>query len=156
MNNFNDITTKYINPTKFKENLNTNDIGLNLILADFKRTFILIKMYPESQDYQQQFNNVINNLKQHTSNNFILSNDIQVNIDNISNELLILNALIHKERKKNKEFKIKLAKIENTNNISTEMNSNYKYIYNIKYLRNWALLLSTFFCIYTISVIYKK
>jgi hypothetical protein len=36
------------------------------------------------------------------------------------------------------------------------MINDYREIYDIKYLRNWGLFLSTIICIYTISVVYKK
>ena len=46
--------------------------------------------------------------------------------------------------------------VENTGNASSEMISNYKDMYNINYLRNWSLLLSSILCMITIGVIYKK
>ena len=54
------------------------------------------------------------------------------------------------------EFKKQLGIVESTNNSAYEMINDYKEIYNIKYLRNWALILSTFLCIYTISIVFKK
>ena len=85
-----------------------------------------------------------------------MANDIQGNTDDINKQLSELDRLIRIERDKNKNLRKKLGMIENKNNSSLEMISDYKEIYQINYLRNWALFLSTIICIFTISTVYKK
>ena len=46
--------------------------------------------------------------------------------------------------------------VENTGNASSEMISDYKDMYNMNYLRNWSLLLSSVLCMVTIGLIYKN
>jgi len=60
------------------------------------------------------------------------------------------------ERDKNKKLRQKLGMVEDKNNSSLEMINDYKEIYQINYLRNWALFLSTIICIFTIKTIYKN
>ena len=74
----------------------------------------------------------------------------------MNQQLFKLNIFITKERQKNRKLKSKLGIIENTGNASTEMINNYKELYNMNYLRNWSLLLSSFLCIAAIGVVYKK
>lgn len=144
------------NSDQYLEKIRTSKESLHLILHEFKKIFILSKMHPENEEYQQQFSNVSNSLKELLSSFFTLSNDVQVNTDDISKKMLELDILIHKERVKNRELKRKLGIIEHQNNASTEMIDNYKEIYDMRYLRNWALGLSTLACIAAIGVVYKK
>lgn len=130
--------------------------SLNLVLHEFKKAFVLSKMYPENEEYQQQFSEISNSLKKILSDFFLLSNDVQVNIDNISKKMLELNIKIEEERKINKDLKRRLGIVENKSNASNELISNYKEIYDMRYLRNWAIILSTLACIGTIAVVYKK
>jgi septal ring factor EnvC (AmiA/AmiB activator) len=94
------------------------------------------KMNPESQDVQQQYANVIASINQIQSQLFTTSNDIQVNIDKISKQLLEINVLIGIEREKNTNLKKKLGMVIDKNNVASEMIYNYKQIYNENYLRN--------------------
>jgi len=113
-------------------------------------------MYPENQEYQQQYENMIGGLNQIQSKLFTLDNDVQINIDKLNKAMITLDIEIKREREKNKNLKKKLGIIENKTNASSEMINNYNEIYDIRYLRNWALTLSTIICIITISYVFKK
>jgi hypothetical protein len=156
IDNIDNIELNKENSNQYLEKIKIAKEGLHLILHEFKKIFVLSKMYPENEEYQQQFSNVSNSLKQILSNFFTLSNDVQINIDNISKKMIELDMLIHREREKNRELKRKLGIIEHENNASTEMISNYKEIYDMRYLRNWAIGLSTLACIAAIGIVYKK
>lgn len=150
------ININYKNTDEYLEKIKTLNDTLQYILDEFKKMFVLSKMYPENEEYQQQFSNITNNLKTILSNLFSLSNDVQVNIDNISKEMIKLNNLISVERETNGKLRKSLGIVEDKNNASTEMINNYKEIYDIRYLRNWALGISTLVCIATIGIVYKK
>lgn len=150
------ININYKNTDEYLEKIKTLNDTLQYILDEFKKIFVLSKMYPENEEYQQQFSNITNNLKTILSNLFSLSNDVQVNIDNISKEMIKLNNLISVERETNGKLRKSLGIVEDKNNASTEMINNYKEIYDIRYLRNWALGISTLVCIATIGIVYKK
>jgi DNA-binding ferritin-like protein len=141
---------------EYTEKLKNLDGGINTLLDEFKRLYIVSKMNPTNEEYSQQFQNIVNNLESVLSQLFTISNSAQVNIDNINKKLLELNDLIKQERQTNNDLKKKLGMIENDGNASTEMINDYTDIYNMNYLRNWSLLLSSIFCIITIGVIYKK
>jgi len=154
--NIDNINPNFYSPEQYERDLINSNIGTNLILDDFKKMYVQVKMYPESQEFQQQFSNVISNLEQKLADKFALSNDIQVSTDDISQKLLLLDVLISREREKNTNLKRQLGMIEHKTNAASEMISNYKEIYDMRYLRNWALVLSSVACIYAISVVYKK
>lgn len=153
-NEYNNLNN--INPKQYIGKLNELSGGIDVLLDEFKRIYVIAKMHPTDSDSQQQFQNVITSLNTIQSKMFSISNTVQLNIDDLNKKLLELNKLIDKEREKNKDLKKKLGFIEHTNNSSTEMIHNYKEIYNINYLRNWALFLSSIFVIMTIKVVYKK
>ena len=145
-----------IDSNKYSEKMNHLDAGINVILDEFKKFYVVAKMNPNNTEVQQQFQNIINSLAEVLSQLFKISNNVQVDIDKINKKLFELNVLITQERDKNKELKIKLGRIENTNNASSEMINNYKDMYNINYLRNWSLLLSSILCMAAIGIVYKN
>lgn len=149
-NNYNLNTEQYI------QKINTIKEKSNFILEEFKKLYVINKMHPENEEYQYQYENVVNNINNILSSLFTISNDIQINIDDLNKKLIYLNAKIEKEKKSNKYLKRKLGIVENKNNSSYELINDYREIYNKYYLQNWSILLSTILCIYTISIVYKK
>jgi chromosome segregation ATPase len=145
-----------ISPKQYSNKLNSLNDGISPLLDDFKKLFILYKMNPQNQEYQQQFENITNHLNNIESKLFSISNEIQTNIENINKSLSTFNENIEKERKKNKEYKNILGIVENESKASLKLINDYKGIYDNNYLKNWGLVLSTLFCVYIISKTYKK
>jgi hypothetical protein len=143
-------------PTDYVNRLEELNGGVNILLDEFKKVYIIARMHPNNEDIQERYQNMISNLNQLQSKLFSTSNDVQVNIDDINKKMIELDLFIRKERKINKELKIKLGIVEQKNNSASEMIDDYMEIYNMKYLRNWSLFLSTIICLFTISAIYKK
>lgn len=151
--NYEDNFTKI---EQYEKKLYELDSGINLLLDEFKKLYVIKNMHPNNDEYSNHYDNVINNLASVLSKLFGVSNDVQVNIDNINKKMFELDVLIRQERDKNKELKKKLGIVENKNNAASEMINDYKDIYNKKYLRNWSLLLSSVLCLLAIGTIYKK
>jgi hypothetical protein len=148
---------EYMNSSnQYIEKMKQLNSGVNILLDEFKKVYVITKMNPNNEEYQQQFQNITNSLADILSQLFTISNDVQVNIDTINKKLIELNVLIIDEREKNKELKIKLGMIENSDNATSEMISDYKQMYNYSYLRNWSLLISSLICMGAISIIYKN
>jgi hypothetical protein len=150
------INENYIKPEQFNEKLNTLNGSVNLLLDEFKKNYVISNMNPSNQEYQQQYSNIVAGLNELQSKLFTISNDVQVNIDKINKDMIALDIQISNEREKNKELKKKLGIIDNKNNAASEMINDYTKIYDERYLRNWALGLSTVICIMTIGSIFKK
>jgi CII-binding regulator of phage lambda lysogenization HflD len=150
------IDENFMKPEQFDEKLDVLNGSVNLLLDEFKKIYVISKMHPANQEYQQQYANMVAGLNQLQSKLFSASNDVQVNIDKINKAMMTLDNRIRKEREKNRELKLKLGIVENKSNASSEMIDNYKQIYDEQYLRNWALGLSTIICIMTIGSVFKK
>jgi hypothetical protein len=154
--NLQEDNNEEINLSKiFNQKLEILQSQLPSILNDFKKYYVFYNKNPEFPEYQQMFQNIKGNLSKINSDMFILSNDVQTNINNLNIKFLNLDKLIQVEKNKNKKIKQKLGLIENKNNASFELISNYKEIYNLGYLRNWGLFLSILTTIIIIRKIFK-
>lgn len=150
------INHNFMKPEQFNEKLTQLNGSVDLLLDEFKKIYVISKMHPANQEYQQQYANMVAGLDQLQSKLFSTSNDVQVNIDNLNKSMVSLDIEIRKEREKNKELKKKLGIVENKTNAASEMINDYTQIYDERYLRNWALGLSTIICIMTIGSVFKK
>ena len=150
------LNTNFENPKNYIENIITLKQQLPHILDDFIKYFVLYNKDPNYPGYQSTFENNKSNLNKLSSSLFMISNDVEVNIDNINNLYKTLDILIKKERAKNRELKRKLGIVESKTNSSNEMIDDYSEIYDIGYLRNWALFLSIITSGILISVVFKK
>lgn len=113
------------------------------ILDDFKSYFVLYNKTPNYPEYENMFNNIKRNLNNLSASLFIVSNNVEADIDNINKTFKELDVLIAKERRKNRELKRKLGIIESEVISSKEMIDDYNEMYDDDYLRNWGLFLST-------------
>ena len=146
----------FMKPEQFNEKINQLTGSIDLLLDEFKKIYVLSKMHPANQEYQQQYANMIGGLNQIQSKLFSTSNDVQLNIEKINKDMISLDIQIKKERKRNRELKRKLGIIEHKTSAASEMIDDYIEIYDMRYLRNWALALSTMICIVSINVLLKK
>jgi hypothetical protein len=89
------------------------------------------------------FNNIKQNLNSLGASLFMVSNDVDANIDNINKAFKDLDILINRERKRNRELKRRLGIIESEVMSSKELIDDYNEMYDDDYLRNWGLFLST-------------
>ena len=126
-------------PQLFLSKINTLKEKLPSILDDFKKYYVFYNKNPEYDEYQQMFENIKSNLQNLNSELFMTSNNIEKDTENINDRLQKLNALIAKEKIKNRQLKRKLGIVEKEYNGSDELISDYKEIYNLGYLTNFAL-----------------
>jgi len=152
----NDYEHVFTKSEQYKEKIHQLDMGIHLLLHEFKKLYVITNMHPTNEEYQTQYQNIINSLAEILSKSFSVSNDVQVNIDNLNKKLFEFDILIRQEREKNKELKRKLGIVENKSNAASEMISDYKDIYDKRYLRNWSLLLSSIICMVAIVKIFKN
>jgi len=146
----------HLNTEQYIQQINSINEKSVSILNEFKKLYVIHKMHPENEEYQYQYENIVSNINKISSTLFTTSNDIQLNIDDLNKQLIELNVSIKKEKKINKNLKSQLGMVEHKSNSTNEMINNYKEIYEKYYLNNWSILLSTFLCIYSISIVYKK
>ena len=142
-------------PVKFTQKLETLKSQLPTILDDFKKYYVFYNKNPEYPEYEQTFQNIKGHLNTINSDLFSLSNNVQINTDEINKKLFSLNTLIKQEKKRNLELKLKLGIVEDKNNASTELITDYKDIYLSDYLRNWGLFLSILVAVFTITKVFR-
>jgi hypothetical protein len=141
---------------QYEKKLVNLNAGIDILLDEFKKIYVITKTNPTDQEYQQKYQNITNSLSEILSNLFTISNDIHVNTNDINKKLFELDVLIKNEKVNSDSLNEKLKMIVNTNSASSEMISDYKNIYNYNYLRNWSLLISSLLCLGTIGIIFKK
>lgn len=134
---------QFTKPEVFTERVQTMKQQLPSILDDFKSYFVLYNKTPNYPEYENMFNNIKRNLNNLSASLFIVSNNVEADIDNINKTFKELDVLIAKERRKNRELKRKLGIIESEVISSKEMIDDYNEMYDDDYLRNWGLFLST-------------
>ena len=143
------------NSKNFLSQINTLKEKLPSILDDFKKYYVFYNKNPEYNEYQQMFENIKSNLQNMNSELFMTSNNIEKDTENINNRLQKINALISKEKVKNKQLKKKLGYIEKQYNGSDELISDYKDIYNLDYLTNFALFFGVILLASTLALKFK-
>ena len=141
--------------TKFIQQLETLQSQLPSILEDFKKYFVFYNKNPEDAEYQQMFQNIKGNLNTLNSSLFKLSNNVESCINKTNTSYSKLDDLIQSEKEKNKKLKLQLGIVEQNNNASTELISDYKNMYEYGYLRNWSLVFSILIVCFTMSKIFK-
>ena len=134
---------QFIKPEFFTERVKTLEQQLPPILDDFNKYFVLYNKTPNYPEYENMFNNIKQNLNSLGASLFMVSNDVDSNIDNINKAFKDLDILINKERKRNRELKRRLGIIESEVMSSKELIDDYNEMYDDDYLRNWGLFLST-------------
>ena len=145
MENLNEqqFMAQFTKPELFTERVQTLQQQLPPILDDFNNYFVLYNKTPNYPEYENMFNNIKQNLNQLGASLFMVSNDVDTNIDNINKAFKTLDVLIANERRKNRELKRRLGIVETEANSSKEMIHDYNQMYDEDYLRNWGLFLST-------------
>lgn len=134
---------QFIKPEFFTERVKTLEQQLPPILDEFNTYFVLYNKTPNYPEYENIFNNIKQNLNSLGASLFMVSNDVDTNIDNINKAFKALDILINRERKRNRELKRRLGIVETEANSSKEMIHDYNQMYDEDYLRNWGLFLST-------------
>ena len=124
-------------PQVFLSQINTLKEKLPSILEDFVKYYIFYNKNPEYN--QQMFDNIKGNLQNINSELFMTSNNVDKSTETINDRLQKINISITKEKIKNKQLKRKLGIVEKKYNGSDELISDYKEIYNLDYLNNFAL-----------------
>lgn len=149
------ITDNFPDPSKFREKIATMNSQLPAMLDDFKKYYVFSNKTPDYPEYQQMFQNIQSNLNSMNSNLFMLSNDVQSNTDTMNKNLFKVDVLIKEERKRNRHLKSRLGIVEHKINASSELIYDYMEMYDLGYLRNWALFLSILVALGLISRIYR-
>jgi hypothetical protein len=143
------------NTNNFETQLENLQNQLPSILADFKKYYVFYNKNPEYNEYQQLFENIKNNLNSINSELFSLGNDVQVSINNLSKNMITINNSIQKDKSINTKLKKKLNIVVNKDDSTYELINEYNTMYNVEYLKNWAMLINIIVAFYMTYYIFK-
>ena len=127
--------------TVFLSKINVLSNQLPAILDDFKKYYVFYNKTPEYDEYKNMFENIKANLNTTNTSLIKISDSVGSATEDINEKLEELNKLIRGERIKNVALKRLLGREEEKYNGAGEMNSNYTEMYELSYLRNWAMFL---------------
>jgi chromosome segregation ATPase len=137
----------------FLEQLKSLQQQLPPLLDDFEKYYVFYNMNSANSEYQQMFENIKKNLDSLSSKSFMLLNSVESEINSVSKKLISLDASIQKEKDTNKKLESKIGNIKEKQNSSDIMINNYKIMYGIGYVKNWAIFLSIIAAGFAISKI---
>jgi hypothetical protein len=137
----------------FSQQLATLQEQLPSILDDFEKYYVFYNMNSSNNEYQQMFENIKNNLNSVNSKTFMLSNNVEKTINDMNSKLFHLNSLIKEEKRKNKELTSKIGILKEKEDSANILINNFKQLYDINYVKNWALFLSIIAASFAISKI---
>ena len=126
------------------------------ILSDFKKYYIFYNKNPEYPEYHNFFENIKTTLNQTNSKIFVLSNEVEEKINDINKKFKELDKLIKETKIQNKKLRLKNNIVENKANASNELINDYNNMYDVDYLRNWAIILSTCIAGFVLTKVYSK
>lgn len=129
-------------PEKYYIKLKDINDSTGVILDEYKKLYVISKMNPSNLEYQQQFLNIDDNVKQINTKLFSMSSDLKSNIKKLTELIISIDNDIKSRRETKKELKRKLGMLQHKTNAASEMIDDYKQIYNERYLRNWAMGIS--------------
>lgn len=138
----------------FLSKINVLSNQLPAILDDFKKYYVFYNKTPEYDEYKQMFDNIKSNLNTTSSSLVKIDKSIDLSTEDINEKLEALNKLIRRERVKNVLLKRRLGREEEKYNGTDEMIHNYKEMYELNYLRNWAMFIGILMVSFTIGRVF--
>lgn len=122
------------------EKLQTIHSKLPSIYRDFTKTYVLSQMHPENTEYKNAFENIRFNLKKEEMDVTDIQMQIQKALDDINHKLIAYNAVLHKEKEKNRRLQAVKIPVNNTYEASQTRIDDYSTTYKTIYYYNIALI----------------
>jgi len=120
------------------------------ILNEYKKYYVINKMYPNNNEYATYYSNSLSNLNNLKKQVDTLQNELNIDVTKVNDTLLELNKEITLQRKINKKLKLKSGLIENNLNSSQTIFDDFEKIHYLNLLRFSALITC---CLIVISLI---
>ena len=92
----------------YKNQLNSLIEQMPSVLDDFQQYYVFTNTTPSSLEYQNMYQNILNNISSINTQVFTITNEIEKNTQTINSELKKLNTQIKEDKKENKLLKKKL------------------------------------------------
>jgi phosphotransferase system IIB component len=126
---------------KFNEQINNIKRSFFSVLDDFKKYYVYYNKNPEVEEFQNFYANSTSQLQSLNSDMFLLTNNIQKNIQDLSSKMTIISMKLDDEKKLNEQLTKLMNNIQTTQNGSVIMIDDAKEEYNIQYYKNLQLFI---------------
>jgi hypothetical protein len=85
----------------------------------------------------------------------MIKNNVQTKTNEINKNMISLNKIIQNDKKINTDLKNKIRSVYGKNYSTSELIDDYNKMYDIEYLRNWALFLNIIVVCSVVSFVFK-
>jgi phage regulator Rha-like protein len=86
---------------------------------------------------------------------FLISNDIDKNIESLGKKISSISLQLNDEKKLNKELTELINNLENTQNGSEILINDSKSQYNVQYMKNWEIFIGILFIGFFLAKLFK-
>ena len=126
---------------QFDEKINNLKTQFFSALDDFKKYYVYYNKNPEVSEFQNYYVNSKGQLQTMSSDIFLITNDIDKNIEILDKSMASIAVSLENEKKLNGELMKLLSNLENTQNGSEILIDDSKDSYNIQYYYNWEIFI---------------
>ena len=140
----------------FLNKLKTYSEKFHSALDEFSNAYINYKLYPQYDEHKNTYLNYKGIIESLQAQVFIATNDVQKNIDDLTEMTKELNKKINSVKTNNKNLQKHLNDIMNDSNGSKLLIDQSKSLYIQKYISNITLLIGSIILLITLFKVYHK
>ena len=140
----------------FNEQINNIKSQFFSALDDFKKYYVYFNKNPEVDEFQSYYANSKGQLQTMNRNMFLLTNNIEKNIEILNKKVLLLSIKLNNEKELNKKMTGLINNLENTQNGSEILIDDSKTKYNIQYYKNVEIFVGILIICGLMSKIFKN
>ena len=137
---------------QFEEKIDTIKTQFFSALDDFKKYYVYYNKNPEVDEFQNYYMNSKSQLQKLSKDLFLITNNIDKNIEILDNKMSAVSLKLKDEKKLNANLKTMLKNLQNTKEGSTILIDDSKEAYNTQYYHNWEIIIG----IFIISIVLRK
>ena len=136
------MTTELIGQAQqFDEKINSIKTQFFSALDDFKKYYVYYNKNPEVNEFQNYYVNSKSQLQSMSKDLFLVTNNIDKNIEILDNKMSAISLKLADEKKLNGELLSLLKNLQNTQDGSDILIDDSKEAYNIQYYYNWEIII---------------
>ena len=141
---------------QFNEKIVTIKSQFFSALDDFKKYYVYFNKNPEVDEFQSYYANSKGQLQTMNRNMFLLTNNIEKNIEILNKKVLLLSIKLNNEKELNKKMTGLINNLENTQNGSEILIDDSETKYNIQYYKNVEIFVGILIICGLMSKIFKN
>ena len=126
---------------QFDEKINSIKTQFFSALDDFKKYYVYYNKNPEVNEFQNYYVNSKSQLQSMSKDLFLVTNNIDKNIEILDNKMSAISLKLADEKKLNGELLALLKNLQNTQDGSDILIDDSKEAYNTQYYHNWEIII---------------